>query len=421
MRGTPALPGGNPRLGILHDAIDRDARAPRETHGWPSADPNFANGSVDKSLSFPFSFPSWPFADPVPDPRRIPLESPPTPSCPFADLRAPSWTFVPLRGQVFAFVFVFFLFLCLFQGIRMRAGRPRSRGDPFGRTVQIRILQKAPWISLFLFLFLPGPSRTLSRPVADPFTRIDPELRSGSPSVWPLRFYRRQAGCLQHRTRAQRQPTAYGYKGIRMRAGRPRSRGDPFGRPLQIRILQQAPWISLFLFLFLPGPSRTLSRPSADPSRSPANPFVPLRGPSCPFVDIFFLFSFSSWSFADPFPTRGGSLHSDRPGTAQWVSFGLAVEVLPPTGWLPAAPHESSAPANGIRNKDAGGTPALPGGPLWAARADPNFATGSVDKSFSFPFSSWSFADPFPTLGGSLSNPRQPLRAPSWSFVPLRG
>ena len=37
---------------------------------------------------------------------------------------------------------------------------------------------------------------------------------------------------------------------------------------------------------------------------------------------------------------------------------------LPPTGWLPAAPHESSAPAKGIRNKDAGGTPALPGDPF---------------------------------------------------------
>ena len=193
----------------------RDARAPRgkppsrdparrhrsgrprsqgETHGWPSADPNFANGSVDKSLSFPFSFPSWPFADPVPDPRRIPLESPPTPSCPFADLRAPSWTSLCLC-------------LCLF---------------PF-----------------------------------------------------PLSFSRNKD--------AGGTPALPG--------------GDPFGRTVQIRILQKAPWISLFLFPFLPGPSRTPSRPSADPSRSPANPFVALRRSSCPFVDKFlplpFSFSFS--------------------------------------------------------------------------------------------------------------------------------
>ena len=37
-------------------------------------------------------FSSWPFANLVADPWRIPLEPPPTPSCPFVVLRAPSWT-----------------------------------------------------------------------------------------------------------------------------------------------------------------------------------------------------------------------------------------------------------------------------------------------------------------------------------------
>ena len=59
-----------------------------------------------------------------------------------------------------------------------------------------------------------------------------------------------------------------------------------------------------------------------------------------------------------------GSLrHSDRPETAPWLSVWPLR--LPPTGRLPSAPGESSATAQGIRHKDAGGTPALPGGRPW--------------------------------------------------------
>ena len=282
----------------------RDARAPRgkppsrdparrhrsgrprsqgETHGWPSADPNFANGSVDKSLSFPFSFPSWPFADPVPDPRRIPLESPPTPSCPFADLRAPSWTSLCLCLCLFPFPLSF-------SRNKDAGGTPALPGGSLWADRADPNFAEGSVDKSFSFPFsswsFADPFPTLAGSLSNPRQ----PLRAPSRTFVPLRgqvfafvFVFFLFLCL--------------FQGIRMRAGRPRSQGDPFGRTVQIRILQKAPWISLFLFPFLPGPSRTPSRPSADPSRSPANPFVVLRGPSCPFVDkslpLSLSFSFS--------------------------------------------------------------------------------------------------------------------------------
>ena len=58
----------------------------------------------------------------------------------------------------------------------------------------------------------------------------------------------------------------------------------------------------------------------------------------------------------------GHLLHLDRPAAAPWLSFGLAVVV---TADVVAACKAARKLSDlHIRNKDAGGTPALPGGSL---------------------------------------------------------
>ena len=61
-----------------------------------------------------------------------------------------------------------------------------------------------------------------------------------------------------------------------------------------------------------------------------------------------------------PRHSLGHLRHSDRPGTAPGVSLGLAVEVH--TDRLAACQVALTLSDLHIRNKDAGGTPALPGG-----------------------------------------------------------
>ena len=63
-----------------------------------------------------------------------------------------------------------------------------------------------------------------------------------------------------------------------------------------------------------------------------------------------------------PRHSLGHLRHSDRPGTAPGVSLGLAVEVH--TDRLAACQVALTLSDLHIRNKDAGGTPALPGGSL---------------------------------------------------------
>ena len=181
------------------------------------------------------------------------------------------------------------------------------------------------------------------------------------------------------------------------------------------------------------------SRPSANPSRAPANPFVPLRGPSWPFVEIFlpFLPAFdgllpdlrqtppappanpfaplcrSSWPFVEiflpfsfppltaPFPTLGGSLSSPRQPLRGPSPFFVALRGNLFVFFLPAFD-----------------------GPLPDLRRPPLDPPPTPSCPFpwkSFCLSSPPLTAPFPTLGGSLSSPRQPLRAPSPFFVPLRG
>ena len=148
-------------------------------------------------------------------------------------------------------------------------------------------------------------------------TRIDPELRRGSPSVWPLRFP--PTGRLPAAPHESSAPA----NGIRMRAGRPRSRGgEPMAGQVQIRILQKAPRI-IGVLKRSGEPMRPLlgqtcglrenefpRRQAASHrfcNRPPWTPFVPLRRSSWPFVDIFLPFR-PSWISSSPYPTFGGPL-----------------------------------------------------------------------------------------------------------------
>ena len=139
----------------------------------------------------------------------------------------------------------------------------------------------------------------------------------------------------------------------------------------------------------------------------------------------------NAWHSLDHLP------HLDQPGTAPWLSFGLAdavpagrvaacgialklsgsqrdsmragrprsrARLFPPTGWLPAASHGSSAAAKGTAcGRDA----RAPG-------QGKNREHGLHLSSMHYSFPSWFFVDnsffPFPTLGGSLSILFQPLR-----------
>ena len=65
-----------------------------------------------------------------------------------------------------------------------------------------------------------------------------------------------------------------------------------------------------------------------------------------------------------PRHSLGHLRHSDRPGTAPGVSLGLAVEVHTDRLAACQVARKLSDLHKGKRNKDAGGTPALPGGSL---------------------------------------------------------
>ena len=67
-------------------------------------------------------------------------------------------------------------------------------------------------------------------------TWFDPKLRRWPPRALPVRFTPKGplSACNLPLTLRDLQP------GMRMRAGRPRSRGAPLGRPVQIGILQEA-------------------------------------------------------------------------------------------------------------------------------------------------------------------------------------
>ncbi len=65
-----------------------------------------------------------------------------------------------------------------------------------------------------------------------------------------------------------------------------------------------------------------------------------------------------------PRHSLGHLRHSDRPGTAPGVSLGLAVEVHTDRLAACQVARKLSDHHKGKRNKDAGGTPALPGGSL---------------------------------------------------------
>ena len=63
-----------------------------------------------------------------------------------------------------------------------------------------------------------------------------------------------------------------------------------------------------------------------------------------------------------PFPARPCPLrHTDRPGTAPWIRVGLAIAVHA-KGPVACLQRPADAPQPPARHKDAGGTPALPGG-----------------------------------------------------------
>ena len=71
----------------------------------------------------------------------------------------------------------------------------------------------------------------------------------------------------------------------------------------------------------------------------------------------------SPWERGRPARTRPGTAsaifpHCDQPGTAPWLSVGLAVAV--PAG-LVAGCSIAGKLSDGQRHKDAGETPALPG------------------------------------------------------------
>ena len=63
-----------------------------------------------------------------------------------------------------------------------------------------------------------------------------------------------------------------------------------------------------------------------------------------------------------PARTMSGTALPSPPLGSTWNRAGDLLLRFPPTGRLLSAPYESSAPAKGMRHRDAGGTPGLPGG-----------------------------------------------------------
>ena len=228
---------------------------------------------------------------------------------------------------------------------------------------------------------------------------------------------RRQGGCLQHRTELS------GSQRDSMRAGRPRSRARP-APPCRADHSREN--------------GRSFMKTNHQWTRintnRPEDRWTCFNGTQRPkgiHLGARASRPHQAWH------CLGHLLHLDQPGTAPWLSFGLAATVpadrvaacgiapklsgsqwdsmragrprsrarpSPPAGWLPAALHGSSAAAKGTAcGRDA----RAPG-------QGKNREHGLHLSSMHYSFPSWFFVDnsffPFPTLGGSLSILLQPLR-----------
>ena len=213
----------------------------------------------------------------------------------------------------------------------------------------------------------------------------------------------------------------------------------PFFVPLRGNLFAFSPLVGI-----LPPPTR----PSANPSRAPANPFVALCRPSCPFVEIFLPFR-PSWTSSPPYPTLGEPLSIPRQPLSGPLPFFVPLRGNLFAFFLPAfdgplpdprrpplePPPTPSRPFAVLRAPSwksfrlfaPRGHPPPPSRPSAnPSRAPANPLVALRRSSCPFveiflPFSFSSLTAPFPTLGGPLSSLLQPLRGPSPFFVPLRG
>ena len=275
--------------------------------------------------------PSWESSPPTPSrPLANPSRPPrPTPSCPFAVLRAPSWKsfclfaprghllpptrpsanpsrppanpFAPLRRSSCPFVEKSF---CLFA----LRGNPSPPFPTFGKPLScppptpswpFAVLRAPSWKSFCLFALRGNPSSpfpTFGKPLPTPANPLVALRRSSCPFVDNLFAFFLPAfdGPLPDLRQTPPVP--------------PPTPSRPFA------VLRAPSWKSLFAFSPFVGILPPPSRPSANPSRAPANPFVPLRRSSCPFVEKSFrLFALRGNPPPPPTPSRPSANPSRAP------------------------------------------------------------------------------------------------------------